>query len=406
MDEKDMELFQEFLAFKQFKEARIEPNKKVRTNKRQKYKQRSDGFYQTSVTIGIDDETGKPIKEYVYAKTITELESRKACLLVEKGKGVRLDKQNITVKQYRIGWLETKKVKLGKNGINTIKMYESIFRNYFSEIDDLAIKDVTSDILQSVINQNADKKRQCQKIKMTYNELFESIINDRLLTFNPAKGLSVPNYKAPEKRNLTDDEDILSEISDFTDRQRAFIYLIKYFGLRKEEALAVEKKDFDFKSKTLSINKAVIFDSNQPIIKDTKNTCPRTLPIMPNVFGFLKYYISNLETESLFVNLTNNTYMTEQGYKNLWQTIKNKMIKKGEELHKHIEQDLSAHIFRHNYAYMLMYADIDMKERQYLLGHKTISMTMDIYTHIETNKMRAPKRLEEFAKDNLMRLDK
>ena len=118
---------------------------------------------------------------------------------------------------------------------------------------------------------------------------------------------------------------------------------------------------------------------------------------MPNIVLFLKYYISNLSTDKLFVNVRNKTYMTEQGYRRMWQTIIRKMNKKAKELGKSIENDLTAHIFRHNYACMLMHAGVDMKERQYLLGHKTISITMDIYPHIEQNKMEAPKIMKKYV---------
>ena len=80
------------------------------------------------------------------------------------------------------------------------------------------------------------------------------------------------------------------------------------------------------------------------------------------------------------------------------------MIIKGKELGKCINDDLTAHIFRHNYAYLLMYAGVDRKERQYLLGHKSIKVTMDIYTHIEVMKMRASQRLEEFAESYLSKV--
>ena len=43
-----------------------------------------------------------------------------------------------------------------------------------------------------------------------------------------------------------------------------------------------------------------------------------------------------------------------------------------------------------------MYAGIEMKERQYLLGHKDIKMTMNIYTHIEETKLESPQRLSDY----------
>ena len=35
---------------------------------------------------------------------------------------------------------------------------------------------------------------------------------------------------------------------------------------------------------------------------------------------------------------------------------------------------------------MLYYAGVDIKTAQYLLGHASINMTMEIYTHLDKNK--------------------
>lgn len=45
---------------------------------------------------------------------------------------------------------------------------------------------------------------------------------------------------------------------------------------------------------------------------------------------------------------------------------------------------------------MFICAEGNIKERQYILDHKTISVTMDIYTHIESSKMNASKKLREY----------
>lgn len=361
---------------------------------------RKDGRYEQKVTVGRNPETGKLIRIPVYGKTKAELTAKVAELTVEKERGSKFDKRNITVAAYRSKWYETKLLSI--KTVNTKKMYDSILNNYFEVIDDIKVRDIQADDLQLIINANKDKKRTCQKIKLVFNQIFKAAVRERIIYYNPAEYLVIPPYKAPEKRNLTDDEDILSEVSDFTDREKAFVLLIKYFGLRKEEALAVKKSRFNFEKMQLEIKDAIIFDNNQPVLKATKNEETRFLPIMSNIASFLQYYLSNLEAEYLFVNLQNKSYMTEQGYRCMWESIRVKMIAKGKELGKIIKDDLTAHIFRHNYAYMLMYAGVDMKERQYLLGHKSIKVTMDIYTHIEVMKMRAPQRLEEFALNNLL----
>lgn len=388
----DEKLFEEFMAFKQFKESQQFLKKKKIPNRR-KYTVRKNGTYSTQITVGHDDNTGKPIRITLYAKTIVELDAKVDEVKIEKQRGTNFSKRNLTVKQYRKTWYETKCLSIE---INTKKMYESVFSNYFSTIDDMRMIDVEYIDLQTIINNFKEKPRTCQKIKLTFSQIFKSALRERIISFNPADGLVLPIYKARERRTLTDDEEYLTENTDFTDREKAFVLLLKYFGLRKEEALALEKHNFDFKKQRLHIKNALITDNNEPIIKDTKNHDERILPITSNVEPFLKYYISNLATNILFTNITNDKRITDTGYRRMWESIIRKMEKKAVECKRNVSPGLTAYIFRHNYACMLMYAGIDMKERQYLLGHRTISMTMDVYTHIETEKMEAPSRLNQY----------
>lgn len=44
--------------------------------------------------------------------------------------------------------------------------------------------------------------------------------------------------------------------------------------------------------------------------------------------------------------------------------------------------NLTPHIFRHNYATMLYYSGVNLKEAQRLLGHSSIKITLEIYTHL------------------------
>ena len=44
------------------------------------------------------------------------------------------------------------------------------------------------------------------------------------------------------------------------------------------------------------------------------------------------------------------------------------------------------HAFRHTHASLLLNAGINYKELQYRLGHATLAMTMDIYSHLSKDK--------------------
>lgn len=52
------------------------------------------------------------------------------------------------------------------------------------------------------------------------------------------------------------------------------------------------------------------------------------------------------------------------------------------------------HQLRHTYACMLHKAEIPVKEAQYLTGHKTLNVLLDIYTHLDNeDKQNATKKL-------------
>ena len=392
MKNEDFELFQEFLEFKKFKESQGTEEPKKKKTKKTKYTKRSDGRYATSVIVGISSD-GKKIKKTLYAKSIKELDVKVAECKIEVVKGTDFTKQSLLFRDYREMWWKGKQISI--NSIGTRKMYENVF-NYITPLDYLSLKDISSDDIQAIINEKKEHQRTCVKIKVVLKQIFDKAIADRIIYYNPVNAVFFPKYVAKERRPLTNDENILTELDIFTDRERAFIMLLKYTGIRRAEALALTKSDFNIPEATLCVSKALEFDGNKAYLKSTKNGSTRYIPLPTNILGFISYYLTNLKTELLFTNLTSDGYMTHRGYYRMWEAITNKLEAEAAKQNRVVGKDLSAHIFRHNYACMLMYASVDMKERQYLLGHKTIAMTMNVYTHIETSKVNAPQLLNKY----------
>jgi len=58
--------------------------------------------------------------------------------------------------------------------------------------------------------------------------------------------------------------------------------------------------------------------------------------------------------------------------------------------------DIGFHGFRHSHASLLLNAGVSYKEIQTRLGHASIKMTMDIYSHLEKEK--ESEAVELFAK--------
>lgn len=51
---------------------------------------------------------------------------------------------------------------------------------------------------------------------------------------------------------------------------------------------------------------------------------------------------------------------------------------------------------------MLYYAGVSIKDAQYLLGHSTASITLDIYTHLDKENNTAINQIENHINDNVL----
>lgn len=362
-----------------------------------KYKKRSDGRYQASVSMGYGD-NGKLIRKVVYARTLSELDAKVTQLKYDISQGKIVKSPDTLLEDYAKEWLKTYK---SSKRTNTIAMYNNIINKHIiPALGHLRIKEITrSDIQLAIVDRN-EHYRTCEQFRMTLKQILDSAVDDKLITSNPCTRIELPNKPRSEKRALTDREKSAIKKADFGPREKAFVYLIYYFGLRREEALAIMPNDFDFKKNTLKVDKAVIFDGNNGKIEMTKNeTSDRTLPIPAESIGFFKEYLSKLNTVYLVTKL-NGELMTQSSYTKMWKSIVKKM-NTAEATDKEIKmrikpiQGLTAHIFRHNYATMLYYSNISLKKAAQLMGHSNTKMIMEVYSHLDDKKENLVDKINE-----------
>lgn len=203
--------------------------------------------------------------------------------------------------------------------------------------------------------------------------------------------INLPRYIKPQKRPLTQIEKEAISKADFTDREKAFVYIIYSCGLRRGEALALSKFDFKFEDdkSIVSITKSLIFDGNASEIKDMPKTGNgiRVIPIPDTTAKYLKDYISKIKSTYLFTCKSGGT-MTHSAYVKMWASIVKKMnYATGGTDAFPVINDLTAHIFRHNYCTNLCYKvpEISIKKIAQLMGD-TENMVLNVYNHIMEEK--------------------
>lgn len=395
-----------------------------------KYKKRSDGRYCVQIKIGYTPE-GKPEYKSIYARTQPELERKYAEFLSLKNKGVVVDDKKLTFEQWGKIWLESYKQNV-KPG--TYKVYEQCLRLHCDVINGMQLSKVKPEHVQRIVNALSDTYRAQEKTLLTVKAVFDRAIKNDYIYKNPAADIQLPKRIKKEKRSLTDAEihDIMALSVDL--KTKAYICLMLYCGLRRGEAWALTWNDIDFKNKRLNINKAasLILDEEKTKRENEKRhekleqaiasgTSPsnakikmlkyhkvivgtpksqaaiRSIPMPDALIEVLNDY--QMRHRNLILFDKDGTIMSQGQIDKMWRRFMSMYneSKGGTSNIKAVATDITPHLLRHTYATMLYEAGVDIKTAQYLLGHSTIQVTLDIYTHLQKGKDHdAATKLNEF----------
>ena len=249
--------------------------------------------------------------------------------------GLSLHSKDVLFKDYKYVWFDNKKPSISAKSIAS---YDSILKNHFTLIDYMKVTDIKKSHIQKVINELIDKPNTANKTYMTLNQIMENAVDDEIINRNPCRRIVLPKVEKKEKRILSDEEFYLTEVAEFNDREKMFVIMSKYCGLRPEETRALTKDDF-FLTQTsgyVRINKTVVYVSNQAIFQrfTKNNTSVRDIPLFANILPFVRYYLSSIQTNKLFTNLSSkkDEYLSCQSYKWLIKKIKDKIRMKAWEL--------------------------------------------------------------------------
>lgn len=355
-----------------------------------KYKKQKDGRFQTKVWDGTY--TGDNLKHYIslYSdKSSADLERIVAEYKKMRDEGKVKVRSDILFIDYSREWLRTYK-KVRERG--TQIMYKNIIEKHFSYLSSLKLTDLSRTHFQLLINNASQYPRTCQQIKITFCQVLKSAISDKLLPADAidyiCKNIDMPKYIPAEKRGLTPLEKEAVKKADFTDREKAFVYIAYGCGLRRGEILALTVFDISLERAELTVNKSLAFDGNNPYLKGTKTVNgARIVPIPPFLLNFLGQYIKSIPGTSLFFTKAGGS-MTASAYRKMWESILKKMniATGGTECNQKIT-GLTAHMFRHNYCANLCYQmpNISIKRISQLLGD-TEKMVLEVYNHVLEEK--------------------
>jgi len=281
-----------------------------------------------------------------------------------------LKKQGVTnsstpLLTYADSWIKSHKAGVKKTTYNA---YVSILNKVLEPIQDVAISDVTPDSISKAFAALAGKSASyIRKARILLSEIMDAAVDSGYLIRNPVHAQSVKPPKGTEgsHRALTKEETDL--IKSTPHRMQVPAMIMLYCGLRRGEVLALTADDI---GSTISVNKAVSYVSNQPIVSGPKSTSGIRVVPVPFV---LKPYLKGL---SGHVCGGGEDPITEQAWQRAWENYMRVLSKAaGHEI------SFRAHDLRHTYCTMLRDAGVDMHQALIWMGHANEKMILKIYDH-------------------------
>lgn len=268
------------------------------------------------------------------------------------------------------------------NANNMIKNYvEPYFKN-------MKLNDVNISIYQNFINTISKFDKKPNTIKKIYH-----VTNATLRECYRLREISenIPDFTKKPKKQKVKNNDIYSvdEIKLILDKCKDKhmlnipINLFVFAGMRFGEIAGLCWEDIDFENNTLNINHNLIYDSGKFYMRSTKTDGGIRSVIVPDhVMSLLKEEKINqnlLKLQGLIKNEYNvvclNTqyrYLSIAGFRQCYKIfLKNIGLR-----------FIRPHNLRHAHVTMLMLGGVDMKTISERVGHTSIKITMDEYSHV------------------------
>lgn len=336
--------------------------------------------YQTSFTY-----LGK--RYYVKANTVEELYEKKALRIKELEENIVIYDRHISVDEWAVKAFDT--YKHGAKGLEDIK---ARYRKYVSPcIGSKPIGSVKAVECQNILNDCAGMSfSHLNKLKQELSFVFERAVDNQMIPFNPAKNLRMPDYEKGTRRSITEHERKHFLICYEKDPAYLLFFIMLKCGCRPEEAINLIGRDIDHEKKLLHIRGT-----------KTKNS-DRFVPIPDALFATIS---GTKPFDTISPNRDGKKH-SKSSYVRLYEHLKRDMnISMGCKVYRNalipplpLADDFVPYCFRHTYCTDLCKSKVDIRTAQRLMGHANISITADIYTHIDMDDiLKAGELIEAYS---------
>ena len=356
---------------------------------------RKDGLYMFRYT-----DTRKQ-RRYIYARSLEELRRKEAEIQRDLADGIDYAAGEMTVLELVTRYMDLKRT-LKENSYRAYDTVINRMRNDpFSQKQIRQIKPSDAKAWFVSLHDRGYKQSTISTVQCVVRPAFEMAVDDDMIRKNPFKfKLSdvIPKDAFVRTALTREQQDLYLQFfqeygggSYYDD-----IVILLGTGLRVSELYGLTKADLDFTRRCLYVRRQLCRTANRPYFITSPKTKSgiRTIPMTDMVYMALKRVLKDRmppKTEMVVDGCSGFLFLDKDGRPKVAMHLENYMRLLQRKHRWALWEDfpvVTPHVLRHTFCTNLQRAGIDIKSLQYLMGHSSASVTLDVYTHTDYNSVK------------------
>ena len=355
---------------------------------------RPDGTWAGQVSVGYDPATGKLKRKSFYGKTRKEVADKIAKALQEIKGGTYVEPTQTTFGEWLDKWLVS--YKKGQLRPSTYESYEMLINVHIKPaLGKIPMAKLQAHMLQAFYNKKLEmgrsdgngglSTRMVRYLHAVIRQALQQAYKEGLLPRNVADATNPPTVQNKQMRPLTEEELLKFFDAARDDRLYAAYVVAATTGLRRGELLGLCWDAVDLDRGVITVKRQLIPLREGLFLEETTKSKSgrRSITLTDDAIRELRIYRKQQIQEKLMMGEAYQdhglVFCKEDG-----------TFLRPEEFTKRFQRHLTKaglprvrlHDLRHTHASLLLARGVHPKVVQERLGHSSITMTLDLYSHL------------------------
>jgi integrase len=324
---------------------------------------------------------------YIYAKTRKAAAEKLTKALADRNGGIVFDDENLTVSGFLDAWLSD--CVKDTIRVSTFERYKGIAELHISPaLGRLRLTALTPAHVQGFYRGRLDSglsPATVQKIHVVLHKALSQAVKWSLVPRNVTEAASAPLPSPKEMRPLSAEEvrKLLNAAGD--DRLEALWVLAVHTGMRQGELLALKWTDIDLEAGKVSVRRTLTRESGhytlgEPKTKKSRRTVKLTGAATEALRGHLGRQMEEMDRLGDLYKDQGLVFTSCSGAPLNPSNIRNRNLRRL--TGKAGLPKIRFHDLRHTCATLLLSKNVHPKIVQEMLGHATVAITLDTYSHV------------------------